>query len=465
MMPTNLDFQPDLIRRFDVAGPRYTSYPTADRFRQDFRAADYAAALRERGQDTATPLSLYAHIPFCETLCYYCGCNKIPTKNHARSGPYLDQVEREMERVASLLGARLPATQLHWGGGTPTFLSDREAGRLMEMTHRYFALQPGGEYSIEIDPRKVGKDRVAHLAALGFNRMSVGVQDFDPAVQQAVNRIQSVEETRDVIQAARANGFTSVSIDLIYGLPRQNPFNFAATLEQVVDLRPDRVALYSYAHLPQRFTPQRRIDAADLPEPQAKLVLLGLAIRRLAHAGYVYIGMDHFALPDDELARAQREGQLHRNFQGYSTQADLDLLAFGVSGISKLGRHYIQNAKSLEAYGAALAAGELPVDRGLTLGDDDLVRRDAIQRLMCDFALDLQDLAQRHGLRDAQTYFAADLKRLEPLEQAGLLQRDGLALRVTPQGRLLVRVIAMQFDRHLHDAASLLQAPRYSRVI
>ncbi len=465
MMPANLDFQPELIRRFDVAGPRYTSYPTADRFRPDFSAADYAAGLRERGGDVHTPLSLYVHIPFCETLCYYCGCNKIPTKNHARSGPYLDQVEQEMGMVAGLLGARLPVTQLHWGGGTPTFLSDAEAERLMGMTRRHFALQPGGEYSIEIDPRKVSAARVAHLAALGFNRMSVGIQDFDPAVQQAVNRIQSYEETRDVIAAARANGFASISVDLIYGLPRQNAFNFAATLEQVIALRPERVALYSYAHLPQRFTPQRRIHAADLPEPQAKLVLLGLAIRRLAHAGYVYIGMDHFALPDDELARAQQQGKLQRNFQGYSTQADLDLLAFGVSGISKLGRQYIQSVKTVEAYGAALAAGGLPVERGLSLSADDLVRRDAIQRLMCDFALDLQALAQRHGLHDAADHFAADLQRLQPLEQAGLLQREGLKLRVTPQGRLLVRIIAMQFDRPLHDAAALLQTPRYSRVI
>jgi oxygen-independent coproporphyrinogen-3 oxidase len=465
MMQANLEFQPELIRRYDIAGPRYTSYPTADRFRGDFGADDYAAALRERGGDAATPLSLYFHIPFCETLCYYCGCNKIPTKNHSRSGPYLDQVEQEMGMVAGLLGARLPVSQLHWGGGTPTFLDDAEAARLMAMTRRHFALQDGGEFSIEIDPRKVGAARVAHLAALGFNRMSVGVQDFDPAVQQAVNRVQSFEETREVIQAARANGFHSVSVDLIYGLPRQNAFNFAATLEKVVELRPDRVALYSYAHLPQRFAPQRRIMESDLPTPQAKLVLLGLAIRRLAFAGYVYIGMDHFAQPDDELARAQRAGELHRNFQGYSTQADLDLLAFGVSGISKLGPHYVQNAKTLEAYGEALSAGRLPVERGLTLTGDDLARRDAIQRLMCDFALDLGDLAAAHGIADPATYFAADLRRVQPLLDAGLAQRDGLRLEVTPQGRLLVRVIAMQFDRYLHDAATQLAGPRYSRVI
>ncbi len=465
MMPANLDFQPELIRRFDVAGPRYTSYPTADRFRSDFGAEAYAAALRERGRDTATPLSLYMHIPFCETLCYYCGCNQIPTKNHSRSAPYLDQIEQEMGLVRDLLGAQLAVSQLHWGGGTPTFLDDAEAARLMDMTRRHFALQDGGEFSIEIDPRKVGAARVAHLAALGFNRMSVGVQDFDPAVQQAVNRVQSYEETHEVIHAARAHGFRSVSVDLIYGLPRQNAFNFAATLEKVVELRPNRVALYSYAHLPKRFAPQRMIDEADLPTPQAKLVLLGLAIRRLAFAGYVYIGMDHFALPDDELARAQQHGELHRNFQGYSTQADLDLIAFGVSGISKLGPHYVQNAKTIEAYGEALASGRLPVERGLTLNDDDLLRRDAIQRLMCDFALDLGALAAAHGIDDAQAYFAADLRRVAPLVDAGLVQCDGLRLQVTPQGRLLVRIVAMQFDRYLHDPAAQLGAPRYSRVI
>ncbi len=458
----SLDFQPELIRRYDVSGPRYTSYPTADRFHSGYGPQQHARALAEC---SSAAVSLYVHIPFCETLCYYCGCNKIPTRNHARSAPYLDQVEQEMRKVAGLLGRRAAVPQLHWGGGTPTFLDDAETTRLMEATREHFDLQAGGEFSIEIDPRKVGARRVEHLASLGFNRMSVGVQDFDPAVQQAVNRIQSFEETREVIDAARSSGFESVSVDLIYGLPRQNAFNFAATLEKVLDLRPQRIALYSYAHLPARFAPQRRIREEELPTPQAKLVLLGLAIRRLAHAGYVYIGMDHFALPDDELARAQGEGRLHRNFQGYSTQAELDLLAFGVSGISKIGSHYAQNAKTLDAYGAALAAGELPVERGITLDADDLMRREAIQRLMCDFHLDLGALAARHGVDDPQQRFDADLRRLQPLVQAGLLELDDLRLLVTPQGRLLVRVIAMQFDRRLHDASAQLQAPRYSKVI
>ena len=458
----SLDFQPELIQRFDVSGPRYTSYPTADRFGPGYGAAEHARALRDA---SPAAVSLYVHIPFCETLCYYCGCNKIPTRNHSRSAPYLDQLEEEMRLVAGTLRQRAAVPQLHWGGGTPTFLDDAETSRLMDFTRRHFDLQDGGEFSIEIDPRKVGARRVEHLASLGFNRMSVGVQDFDPAVQQAVNRIQSFEETREVIDAARASGFASVSVDLIYGLPRQNAFNFATTLEKVLDLRPQRIALYSYAHLPSRFTPQRRIREDELPTPQAKLLLLGLAIRRLAHAGYVYIGMDHFSLPDEELARAQGEGRLHRNFQGYSTQAELDLLAFGVSGISKLGPHYAQNYKTLDAYGAALAEGRLPVERGITLDADDRLRREAIQRLMCDFSLDLGQLAARHGVADAQQYFDADLRRLQPLAQAGLVQVDDLVLRVTPQGRLLVRVLAMQFDRRLHDASAQLQRPRYSKVI
>ncbi len=458
----SLDFRPELIRRFDVSGPRYTSYPTADRFGPAYDAQAHARALRERAPGA---LSLYVHIPFCETLCYYCGCNKIPTRNHSLAAPYLEQVEQEMAMVASMLPQRDPVTQLHWGGGTPTFLDDDEVQRLMDATRRHFDLQDGGEFSIEIDPRKVGARRVAHLARQGFNRMSVGVQDFDPAVQQAVNRIQTFQETREVIDAARAHGFASVSVDLIYGLPRQNAFNFAATLEKVLDLHPQRIALYSYAHLPARFMPQRRIQEHELPTPEAKLVLLGLAIRRLAHAGYVYIGMDHFALPDDELARAQADGRLHRNFQGYSTQAELDLLAFGVSGISKLGRHYAQNPKTLDEYGAALAAGTLPVQRGLTLDDDDVLRRQVIQRLMCDFVVDLQALSGAAGVADAEAYFAADLQRLQPLVEAGLLERDGLVLRVTLRGRLLVRVIAMQFDRYLHDVSAKLQVARYSRVI
>jgi len=467
MMNQSLDFQPALLQRFDIAGPRYTSYPTADRMHSGFGARDYAQELRRRAQRPDEPVSLYFHIPFCETLCYYCGCNKIPTKNHGRSAPYLDSVAQELRLIAGILQARLPVTQLHWGGGTPTFLSDDEAARLMDMTHEHFALQPGGEFSIEIDPRKVGAARVAHLARLGFNRMSVGVQDFAPEVQQAVNRIQSVDETREVIDAARAHGFSSVSLDLIYGLPRQNAESFSRTLDQVIELSADRLSLYSYAHLPHLFKPQRRIHPEELPSPDVKLGLLGMAIERLQAAGYVYIGMDHFAKPDDELARAQRQGQLHRNFQGYSTHADIDLLAFGVSSISNVGDCYAQNAKTIDEYTEMLAFGKLPTARGVRLSTEDHLRRQVIQRLMCDFHLDLPALAAQYGV-DAGTTFAADLQRLRPLEDAGLVVRsgpDGLLIDVTPQGRLLVRVVAMQFDAYLHQPREQLVQPRYSRVI
>jgi oxygen-independent coproporphyrinogen-3 oxidase len=467
MMNQSLDFQPELLQRFDISGPRYTSYPTADRMHSGFGARDYAEELRRRAQRPDEPVSLYFHVPFCETLCYYCGCNKIPTKNHGRSAPYLDSVEQELRLIASLLQARLPVTQLHWGGGTPTFLNDEEAARLMAMTREHFDLQPGGEFSIEIDPRKVNETRVAHLARLGFNRMSVGVQDFAPEVQQAVNRIQSVEETRLVIDAARANGFGSISLDLIYGLPFQNLDSFARTLDQVIEISPDRLSLYSYAHLPHIFKPQRRINNEDLPTAEVKLGLLGLAIRRLEEAGYVYIGMDHFAKPGDELARAQREGKLHRNFQGYSTQAELDLLAFGVSSISNVGNCYAQNAKTIDEYTEMLAFGKLPTARGVHLTPEDHLRRTAIQRLMCDFQLDLAALADEFKV-DAAATFALDLQRLKPLEEAGLVVREGpqgLRVQVTPQGRLLVRIVAMQFDGYLHQPREQLLQPRYSRVI
>ena len=467
MMNQSLDFRPELLQRFDISGPRYTSYPTADRMHTGFGPKDYSEELRRRGERPDEPVSLYFHVPFCETLCYYCGCNKIPTKNHGRSAPYLDSVEQELRLVSGLLDARLPVTQLHWGGGTPTFLSDDEAARLMDMTHAHFALQSGGEFSIEIDPRKVGARRVEHLARLGFNRMSVGVQDFAPEVQQAVNRIQSVEETREVIDAARGCGFASVSVDLIYGLPLQNVASFGRTLEQVIALSPDRIALYSYAHLPHVFKPQRRINADDLPSPDVKLKLLGMAIAALEEAGYVYIGMDHFAKPDDELARAQREGQLHRNFQGYSTHADIDLLAFGVSGISNVDGCYAQNAKTIDEYTEMLAFGKLPIARGVRLTPEDRLRRTAIQRLMCDFRLDLQALGDEFSV-DPSATFGADLQRLAPLQDAGLVERagpGGMTVQVTPQGRLLVRVVAMQFDAYLHQPREQLLQPRYSRVI
>ena len=458
----DLIFSPELLRRFDINGPRYTSYPTADRFVASFDANALGEWLVKRGAEkTPHPLSLYFHIPFCNTICYYCACNKIITKDHSRSAKYLDYLEREIAMQAALVGGSKGVSQLHLGGGTPTFLMPDEMHRLMDAVHKHFSLQPGGEFSIEVDPRKVDEARVRVLAELGFNRMSVGVQDFAHDVQVAVNRVQSVDETRTVIDAARAHGFQSISMDLIYGLPKQNVASFNNTLDQVLDISPDRLSLYSYAHLPGLFKPQRRILPADMPTAETKMQLLQLGIRRLTEAGYVYIGMDHFAKPGDELTIAQREGRLHRNFQGYSTHAECDLLAFGVSAIGKIGPVYAQNVKPLDDYYAALDREELPVLRGVVLSDDDLLRRQIIQALMCQFELSMTGIAAMHSI-DFARYFAEELKDLREMEQAGLVEVDAARIRILPAGRLLVRVVAMVFDRHLRNSR---EEKRYSRVI
>lgn len=457
-----LIFDPQVIRRFDVSGPRYTSYPTADRFVEAFDAAAYRSWLAKRTiGGIGRPLSLYFHIPFCNTICYYCACNKIITKDHGRSAKYLKYLGKELALQAAALDGPHDVVQLHWGGGTPTFLSHDEMKRLMEMTQKHFRLLPEGEYSIEVDPRKVDRETVKLLAELGFNRMSVGVQDFNPLVQQAVNRIQSKEETQVVIEAAREFGFKGISVDLIYGLPKQNVISFNHTLDEVIKLSPDRLSIYNYAHLPHLAKPQRRIDEADLPSPEAKLQILQLAIRRLTDAGYVFIGMDHFAKPDDELAVAQRQGRLHRNFQGYSTHAEADLLAFGVSAISKVGPTYCQNYRTLDEYYDALDQGELPVMRGIELSADDLLRRSIIQALMCHFELSIESIEIAH-LIDFKSYFAEELADLAEMEKAGLLSLDDQWITVEPRGRLLVRVIAMVFDKYLRADR---ERVRYSKVI
>ena len=455
-------FDPQLIRRFDVSGPRYTSYPTADRLVEAFDAQALKHCLRKRNVGgVARPLSLYFHIPFCNTICYYCGCNKIITKDHGRSSKYLKYLAKEVALQAAELGGSRQVTQLHLGGGTPTFLSHDELRALMASVHQHFTLKPGGEYSIEVDPRKVASETVALLAELGFNRMSLGVQDFDPDVQYAVNRVQSFDETRAVLEAARATGFRSVSIDLIYGLPKQNVMRFNRTLQQVIALAPDRVSLYSYAHLPALFKPQRRIDADSLPSSEGKLDILQLAIRRLTEAGYVHIGMDHFARPDDELAVAQRQGRLHRNFQGYSTRSECDLLAFGVSAIASIGPAYAQNHKRIDDYYDALDRDELPVMRGIELSADDVLRRAIIQALMCHFELSIESIEIAHLIR-FEDYFAAELVDLRAMQAAGLLEVSDGWITVLPAGRMLVRVIAMVFDRYLRaDRARA----SYSRVI
>ncbi|QLQ25861.1 MAG: oxygen-independent coproporphyrinogen III oxidase [Dechloromonas sp.] len=461
----NLVFNPQIIRRFDVNGPRYTSYPTADRFVEAF---DSDAAKLWLGKRTiggiGRPLSLYFHIPFCNTICYYCACNKIITKDHGRSAKYLKYLGKELALQSASLEGRdgeHEVIQLHWGGGTPTFLSHDEMRQLMGETRKHFKLLDGGEYSIEVDPRKVDTATVALLGELGFNRMSVGVQDFDERVQVAVNRIQSEEETATVIDAARANGFKSVSVDLIYGLPHQTVMGFNRTLERVLAMDPDRLSIYNYAHLPSLFKPQRRIAEPDLPSADSKLQILALAIRKLTEAGYVFIGMDHFAKPDDELAVAQRQGRLHRNFQGYSTYADCDMLSFGISSISKVGPTYSQNVKTLDEYYDRLDARMLPVFRGIELNADDILRRAIIQALMCHFELSLESIESAH-LIDFHQYFAAELDDLREMERAGLVKVEREWITVLPPGRLLVRIIAMVFDRYLRADR---QRTRYSKVI
>ena len=455
-------FDPALVRKYDGFGPRYTSYPTADRFHAGFTAAHYADALAARNERPATqPLSLYVHLPFCNTICYYCACNKIITANRSRSAKYVRYVGREIGIVSSLLEGERRVQQLHWGGGTPTFLARGEMASLMKMLRDAFAFDADTEASIEVDPRKVEAATVAFLGELGFNRISLGIQDFDAAVQQAVNRVQSEEETRAVIVAARANGFTSVNVDLIYGLPRQTVLGFEATLDRVIDLAPDRIALYGYAHVPHLFKAQRQIVAHELPAADTKLATLSTAIEKLTKAGYVYIGMDHFAKPGDELAVALRKGKLHRNFQGYSTRADCDLIAFGMSAIGKIGAAYVQNEKTLDAYYSALDEGRLPVHRGFELGDDDLLRREIIQKLMCEFRVDVVALEAAHGLVFAER-FARELAALAPLAADGLVKLSPARIEVTSRGRMLVRAIAMVFDRYLSEAR---EKAAYSRVI
>jgi len=464
-MQQNLSGPPvplELLKRFDVSGPRYTSYPTADRLIEAFDGSTYADWLRKRFMaGPPKPISLYFHIPFCESICYYCGCNKVVTKDHARSARYVKYLQREMALVRSLLSGSRSVVQMHLGGGTPNFLDEGEMRGLVDAIRDNFTLEECGEFSIELDPRTVKAGSVERLAGLGFNRVSLGVQDFDPTVQKAINRVQSEAQTLGVMQAAREAGFRSVNVDLIYGLPKQNVIGFNRTLEQVVQASPDRIALYNYAHLPGVFKPQRRIAESDLPTPDAKLQLLSLAIRRLSAAGYVYIGMDHFAKPNDELAVAQRQGRLHRNFQGYSTHADTDLIAFGISAISQVGPTYSQNVKTLDEYYFRLDQGMLPVMRGVELTADDLLRRALIQALMCHFEVPIQSLEVAH-LIDFRKYFAAELEDLQPLCDIGLVRLTGEYLSVTPLGRYFIRNICMVFDRYLREGR---ERARYSKAV
>ncbi len=459
-MDHQLVFDAERIRRYDTSGPRYTSYPTAVQFREDFREAEYRAAAAGSNAASA-PLSLYFHLPFCDTVCYYCACNKIVTKNRSRTGPYLDRLLREIELQGSLFDRSRPVDQLHWGGGTPTFLSAEQMQALMDRTRKTFHLHDDdrGEYSIEVDPREADAGTIRLLRTLGFNRLSLGVQDFDPAVQQAVNRHQSEAETFAVLEAARASGFRSVSFDLIYGLPYQSVASFGATLEKVIAAGPDRLSVFNYAHLPELFKTQRQIRSEDLPSPAEKLAILKYTIERLSAAGYIYIGMDHFAKPDDELAIAQREGTLYRNFQGYSTHADCDLVAMGITAIGKVGATYSQNLKTLDDYYSSLDAGRLPVFRGIALSHDDRLRREVITRLICHFRLAFTTIETAYGIvfRD---YFADELAGLQAMQADGLLAIDAAGITVAPVGKLLIRNICMVFDRYLAGASH-----RFSKVI
>lgn len=453
---------PSALRRFDILGPRYTSYPTADRFVDAFSADAYAQVLEQRGGAGAgaRALSLYVHIPFCESLCYYCACNKIVTRHKGKGREYLDYLAREVSLQVGKLGRGAMVRQLHLGGGTPTFLDDDGLRQLMALLRDNFTLTEDGEHSIEIDPRTVDRQRLATLAELGFNRLSFGVQDFDAEVQRAVHRIQPAKQVFDLMLDARSLGFDSVNVDLIYGLPQQSAASFDRTLEQVCALRPDRIALYAYAHLPERFKPQRRIATGSLPDAAAKVEMLSRSIAAFTAAGYVYIGMDHFALPDDALAVAKRQGRLHRNFQGYSTEPDCDLVALGVSAIGRVGATYSQNAKTLEEYYDMLDQGRLPVVRGLALSRDDVLRRAVIMAIMCQGRVDFEAIGAAH-LIDFRQFFAAEIAALDLLAAEGFVRMSQRDIEVTPLGWFFVRAVAMVFDRYLQAD----RKTRFSRIV
>ena len=457
---------PELLARYNISGPRYTSYPTADRFHADFAESHYLAALQQRQtqQQTAQgaqPLSVYVHLPFCQSLCYFCACNKIVTQRTDAATSYLQYLQREIDLQAAHLGGKQSVSQLHLGGGTPTFLNDAQLQQLMSAIRQAFTLLPDGEYSIEVDPRTVDAQRLQHLAQLGFNRISFGVQDFDSGVQQAIHREQPAQQVAALVHAARAAGFKSINLDLIYGLPLQTPTSFAATLQQVVQLAPNRIALYAYAHLPERFKPQRRIDAYKLPAADEKIRMLAQSLQTFSEAGYIYIGMDHFALPNDALAVARQQGRLQRNFQGYSTQPDCDLIGLGVSAIGKVGNTYSQNAKTLPEYQQALDSGHLPIERGLSLNRDDQIRRAAIMSIMCQGEL-LFESINNAWLIDCKQYFAAEFELLRGQQEEGLVEVLDDCIRVTSKGWFFVRGVALVFDRYLQAARS---RERFSRII
>lgn len=456
-------FDRALVEKYDRPGPRYTSYPTAPQFHQAFAQDDYrAAAARSNQAQTPKPLSVYIHIPFCKSLCYYCACNKIITHKTDRAVEYLEYLKREIAMQGELFDRSRKLTQLHLGGGTPTYFTSEQLADLMASLHQAFNMDDSDnhEFSLEVDPRTVTPEQIHGLRKLGFNRLSFGVQDFDEQVQIAVNRIQTEEQTRELVQAARNAQFKSISVDLIYGLPLQTVASFDTTLDKIIDIRPDRIAAYSYAHLPELVRAQKLIRPEDMPPPERKLELLELTIQRLTAAGYIYIGMDHFSLPEDELALARANGTLQRNFQGYSTHADCDLIGMGISSIGKVADSYSQNVKELSQYYARLNDGMLPVHRGYKLSDDDCLRRDVIVSLMCHSRVDYRQIEQKHGI-DFREYFADSLAKLAEPVADGLVELHDDALVLLPQGQLMMRNVAMAFDAYLGGE----QRGRFSRTV
>jgi oxygen-independent coproporphyrinogen III oxidase len=457
----DIELSEELIRKFDKLGPRYTSYPTADRFNTAFNEQSYVTYLEQRAHKAGNPpLSIYIHLPFCESLCYFCACNKIITKDHARVTEYLRYLDKEMALVASRLGPDRKTVQLHLGGGTPTFFNADELRQLMTMVRKHFEFTPDAELGVEIDPRTVRDGTLTMLAELGFNRNSFGVQDFDPAVQQSVNRIQPLEMVEKAVEESRKANFQSINADLIYGLPKQTLESFSRTLDSLIRLAPDRIALYNYAHLPSRFKAQRQIIESDLPSAEDRLQIFLMSTRRLLEAGYVYIGLDHFSKPDDELNKARLDKSLHRNFQGYTTRAECDLIGFGVSAISKVGSSYSQSVRTVNAYYQHLDEGQLPIEKGFELSKDDLLRRQIIMTLMCSAPLDIAAINSEYGI-DFDTYFAHEMSTLKQYEEAGLITIDPTAIRVTPKGRLFVRAVGMAFDKYLTQPTT----STYSKLI
>lgn len=458
----DIEFSEELIRRYDKLGPRYTSYPTADRFHAEFTEATYFSYLEQRKADPSKnpPLSIYVHLPFCESLCYFCACNKIITQDHSRITEYLRYLSKEMELVAARIGPDRRAAQLHFGGGTPTFLKPDELRELMTMLRSHFDFLPDAELGIEIDPRTVSDETMAMLGELGFNRTSFGVQDFDASVQKSVNRIQPYEMVEKAFTASRKAGFESINADLIYGLPKQSMESFDRTLDRVIELSPERIALYNYAHLPSRFKAQRLIIEADLPSAEARLQIFLMSVRRLLDAGYIYIGLDHFSKPDDELNKARIDKSLHRNFQGYTTRADCDLIGFGVSAIGKVGHSYSQSVRTVKAYYEHLDAGHLPVEKGFALSADDVLRRQVIMELMCSGPVNFAAINQKYNI-DFVSYFASELEQLKQYEEAELIKVDADSIAVTPKGRMFVRAVGMVFDKYLAQQTSA----KYSKLI